>query len=188
MSDAESESLFARLDAARAGKPLPPVDRWHPTRHGESGISIDVDGRWYYRGSEIRRPEMVRLFSTVLRRDPDGIVLVTPAERLSVVVEDAPFVAIDFDIRGADETQELAFETNVGDIVVADADHPILLRGTAANPRPYVVVRDGLEARISRAAYYRLIELAHLQRERDATVATVSSGGEVFELGRYMLG
>lgn len=187
MSD-DAESLFARLEAARAGKPLPPVDRWHPTRQGESGIRIDVDGRWYYRDSEIRRPEMVRLFSTVMRRDPDGIVLVTPDERLSVVVEDAPFVAVDFEIRGADESQELAFETNVGDIVVADADHPIIVRGTSASPRPYLVVRNGLEARISRAAYYRLVEVARMRGERDATVASVSSGGKVFELGRYMLG
>src|SRR5262249_15260701 len=96
----DPDSLFAQLEANR-GRSLPPVDRWHPARSGVSQIRIGADGAWFYRESEIRRPEMVRLFSTILRRDPDGFVLVTPAERLSILVDESPFVAVDGEARGS---------------------------------------------------------------------------------------
>ena len=182
MSD--PETLFERLAAARAERSLPPVERWHPTRQGKSGISIDVDGNWYYQGSEIRRPEMVKLFSTVLRRDADAFVLVTPAERLTVEVADAPFVAVDFERRGAGSTQELAFATNVGDVVIADATHPLTISGSDQTPRPYLRVRGELDARLSRAVYYRLIDIAI---ERNEGLG-VWSAGAFFRLGPYMFG
>jgi hypothetical protein len=182
MSD--PETLFERLAAARAGRSLPPVERWHPSRQGKSGISIDVDGRWYYQGSEIRRPEMVKLFSSVLRRDADAFVLVTPAERLTVEVADVPFLAVDFERRGANTSQELAFATNVGDVVIADAVHPLSVRGSDDSPRPYIRVRGELDARLSRAVYYRLIDIAI---EHDDAVG-VWSGGTFFRLGHYMFG
>jgi hypothetical protein len=178
----ELQTLFDRFEASRSGRPLPPVDQWHPAREGDSHISIDVDGRWYYHGSPIERPEMVRLFSTVLRRDPDAFVLVTPAERLTLHVADAPFIAVDFDTRGRGRTQTLAFETNVGDVVAADAQHPLTMRGTVDSPRPYLLVRGGLEARLSRPVYYRLVDIA-VRRERDTAVGVWSSG-EFLELGR----
>jgi hypothetical protein len=178
---ADPETLFERIAAARAGRALPPVERWHPAREGASDIAIDVDGRWYYRGSEIRRPEMVKLFSTVLRRDADAFVLVTPAERLTIEVADAPFIAVDLDRRGAGRSQELAFATNVDDIVIADAAHPLVMRGTEASPRPYVRVRGGLDARLSRPVYYRLIDFA--TESDDGSALGVWSGGAFFELG-----
>jgi hypothetical protein len=144
-------------------------------------MRVAADGAWFYRGSEIRRPEMVRLFSTILRRDTDGYVLVTPVERLSIEVDDAPFVAVDVEARGAGREQRLAFLTNVGDVVEASATRPITVRGTESSPRPYVLVRDRLDALISRAAYYRLAELAC---EGPAKRMGVWSDGAFFELER----
>jgi hypothetical protein len=173
------DSLFARLDAQRsAGRGLPPVERWAPARTGPSRMRIDVDGRWFHEGSEIRRAGMVRLFSTILRRDPDGHVLVTPAERLYIDVDDAPFVAVDFEARGAGAAQDIAFLTNVGDLVMVDAEHPIRVEGGPRGPRPYVLVRRGLEARIARSVFYRLVELT----EQQGGKAGVRSRGEFFAL------
>ena len=156
---ADPESLFARLAAASAAK-RPPVSRWHPERSGTSGMRIGRDGRWYYLNSEIRRPEMVRLFSTILRRDSDGTHLVTPVEKLAIDIEDAPFLAVDMEKRGEGADQTLVFLTNVDDLVVVDATHPIELRGSAPNMRPYVLVRDGLDALISRPVFYRLVDIS----------------------------
>lgn len=155
----DSESLFARLELDKARK-RPPISQWHPQQTGDSAMRIARDGRWYYRNSEIRRPEMVRLFSTILRRDGDQYYLVTPVERLSIVVDDAPFVAVDVEARGTGTGQSLVFLTNVDDAVAADSDHAIALRGGGASARPYVLVRDGLDALIARPVYYRLAELA----------------------------
>ncbi len=175
------DSLFARLEAARNdGSVLPPVERWHPERSGDSHITIARDGRWYYRDSLIQRPEMVRLFSTILRRDDDGYVLVTPAEKLAVQVEDAPFVATAVERRGEGDSMDLAFLTNVGDVVVADADHRIEVRAGERGPKPYLHVRAGLEALIARPVYYELVELA---RERVPGQYSVVSAGTQFMLG-----
>ena len=142
-------------------------------------MRIAPDGCWYYRDSEIRRPEMVRLFSTILRRDADGIYLVTPAEKLSIEVEDAPFVAVDMESRGSGSDRRLAFQTNVGDVVGADAEHPLMVRTTHAGMHPYIEVRAGLDALIARSVYYRLAELA----ERDARNRWgIWSSGEFFLL------
>jgi uncharacterized protein len=144
-------------------------------------MRIAADGSWFYRGSKIERPEMVRLFATVLRRDDDHFVLVTPVERLSIEVDDAPFVAVDVEACGVGAGQRLAFLTNVGDVVEASAERPISLRGEGVSLRPYVLVRDRLEALIARAAYYRLAELTCLGPS--ATIG-VWSGGAFFALER----
>ncbi len=172
------DSLFERLNLAPARR-LPPVEQWRPARSGVSDIRIDRDGRWFYRDSEIRRPEMVRLFATVLRRDDDGIYLVTPVEKLSVEVEDAPFVAIDMETSGEGDARALLFVTNVGDVVAADATHPIVLRKNAREARPYITVRRSLDALIARPMYYRLAALA---QPGAAGRAGVWSNGEFFAL------
>jgi hypothetical protein len=154
----DPESLFARLQSDKSRK-RPPISTWNPSQRGNSGMRIAADGRWFHLGSEIRRPEMVRLFSTILRRDGEHTFLVTPAEQLSIEVDDAPFVAIDVEARGVGTAQCLVFLTNVDDIVEADAAHAVRLIGTPPHVRPYVLVRDGLEALISRPVYYRLAEL-----------------------------
>jgi len=142
-------------------------------------MRIGADGRWFYRESEIKRPEMVRLFSTILRRDENRHYLVTPVERLSIDVDDAPFVAVDVEATGGGENQRLVFRTNVDDYVEVDALHPIEMRGSSSDARPYVIVRNGLEALISRPAYYRLADLAI--PGRDGRAGVWSNGG-FFEL------
>ena len=174
----DPESLFARLESDKDRK-RPPVWKWNPSQHGDSAMRIATDGRWFYRDSEIRRPEMVRLFSTILRRDGGEHFLVTPAERLAIEVEDAPFVAIEVEARGTGAAQCLVFLTNVDDLVAADSEHPIVLRGPAPLTRPYVLVRDSLDALISRSVYYQLVDLAISGPDG---LAGVWSGGAFFEL------
>ena len=176
------DSLFEQLDAAGGENPLPPVHLWHPDRKGDAGMRIDRDGRWYYQGSEIQRPRMVKVFSTVLRRDPDGFYLVTPAEKLRIEVEEVPFVAVAMEVRGEGRDQQIAFSTNVGDLVVVDAAHPVRVVGQDDKPRPFVEVRDGLEALISRPLYYRLVELSE---SFDDGATGVWSAGSFFPLGSF---
>jgi hypothetical protein len=174
----DPDSLFALLEADKSRK-RPPVSRWNPANVGVSAMRIGADGRWFHQGSEIRRPEMVRLFATILRRDGASYFLVTPVERLSIDVDDAPFLAVDVEASGEGKAQRLAFRTNVDDYVEADADHPIEVRGASPAARPYVLVRDRLEALISRAVYYRLAELAI---PGSSGRAGVWSNGAFFEL------
>jgi hypothetical protein len=149
---------IARLAAERR---LPPVDKWNPSHCGDSGIRIAEDGTWYHEGSQIGREAMVRLFSTILRREPDGrFVLVTPVEKLDIEVADAPFTAVEMKSDGAGPERSLAFRLNVGDLVVAGPEHPLRLEQRADGPHPYLQVRPGLDARIVRSVYYELAEIA----------------------------
>ena len=142
-------------------------------------MRIDSDGRWYYQGSQIQRPEMVKLFSTILRRDGAQHFLVTPVEKLSIDVDDAPFVAVEMETIGSGPNARIAFRTNVDDFVEADANHPILVKGEGTRMRPYVVVRDRLESLIARSVYYRLAEMSV---SGSAGRAGVWSNGVFFEL------
>lgn len=144
-----------------ADRKLPPVESWHPERSGDSAMRITRDGRWYHEGDPITRPNMVRLFSTILRREADGShVLVTPAEKLSIQVEDAPFVAVEVKSAGEGRDRRLAFRLNTGDLVVAGPEHRLRFTERDGEPAPYLAVRGGMEARIARAPYYELAEMA----------------------------
>ena len=159
---------------------LPPVERWNPEHCGTSGMRIARDGTWFHEGSPIGRPAMVRLFSTILRREPDGsFVLVTPVEKLDIEVEDAPFVAVELKSEGEGGGRSLAFRLNTGDLVVAGPEHPLRFVAGADGPHPYVEVRGGLEALIARPVYY---ELANLALAEDAEPAGLWSGGAFFPL------
>ena len=148
---------LAEIAEAAAAQTLPPVDSWHPGRTGDSEMRIARDGTWFHQGAPIPRPEMVRLFSTILRREADGRhVLVTPAEKLDIGVEDAAFVAVAVRSEGEGAERRLGFTLNTGDPVIAGAEHGISLREGA----PYLHVRGGLEARIARPVYYELAEIA----------------------------
>ena len=139
-----------------ADRKLPPVNEWHPENSGDSEMRIAADGRWFHQGGEIRRPAMVRAFSSLLRREDDGSFwLVTPYERLSIIVEDAPFIAVELRDQGADDQRALAFRLNTDDLVIANAAHALEFR-----PLPYLHVRDGLWAKLARPVYYELAELA----------------------------
>ena len=155
---AEGLAASARVALSRG---LPPVHLWNPPDCGDLDIRIARDGTWFYLGTPIGRPELVRLFSTILRKDGNRYVLVTPAEKVGIVVDDAPFVAIDFKAEGKGEAQRLTFETNVGDTAVAGPDHPIrIVRDPkTGEPSPYVRVRADLEALIVRKSFYRLVEI-----------------------------
>jgi len=149
---------IARLAAERK---LPPVEKWQPSHCGDSGMRIARDGTWFHEGSPIGRPAMVRLFSTILRREPDGsFVLVTPVEKLGIEVEDAPFVAVELKAEGEGENRSLAFRLNTGDLIVAGPDHPLRLEEGPDGPHPYLEVRSGLDALVARPVYYELANLA----------------------------
>ena len=159
------------------GRGLPPVHLWNPPNCGEIDIVIRRDGLWFHEGTPIGREALVRLFSTVLRKDDDGVYLVTPVEKLKIIVEDAPFIAVRVDRDG----EALRFTTNVGDEVEAGPDNPIRVEMCEATgePRPYLHVRRGLEALIARPVFYELVEMA---QERDGAMQ-VSSNGAWFTVG-----
>jgi hypothetical protein len=143
------------------GDRLPPVERWHPAHCGDSEMRIARDGTWFHQGTPIGRPAMVRAFSRILRREPDGgYVLVTPGEKLDIAVEDAPFVAVELKAEGSGRDATLAFRLNTGDLVTASTAHPLRFEEKADGPHPYVRVRGGLDALIARPLYYELAELA----------------------------
>ena len=171
--------LFDQLLAYEADRKLPPVASWHPTREGAIDIRIAADGTWYHEGSVIGRPALVRLFSTILRRDPEGFCLVTPAEKLAIEVEDAPFVIVDLEVKGAGADQQILLITNVGEAILLGPDHPLRVAGPAVQPRPYVEVRAGLEALIGRSTYYRLADLC----SQEADGFWLQSAGVRFRLG-----
>ena len=159
---------------------LPPVHLWNPPNTGEIDIVIRKDGSWVHEGGVIGREALVRLFSTVLRKDPDGIYLVTPHEKLKIEVEDAPFVAVRLERKGG----ALRFTTNVGDEVEAGPEHPIRVAVDArGEPRPYVHVRSGLEALIARPVFYELAELAEERAAPAGLELGVASNGAWFPLG-----
>lgn len=167
MSDAplttpSAEGIAASARAAKtAAKGPPPVHLWNPPYCGDLDIRIARDGTWFYLGSPIRRPELVRLFSGILRREGDAYFLVTPVEKVGITVDDAPFVAVDVEVSDLDDARLLRFETNVGDQVIAGPDHPIRVTRDPRTdePSPYVMVRSGLEALIDRKTFYRLVEI-----------------------------
>lgn len=166
-------------------KGLPPVHLWNPDFCGDIDMRIARDGTWYYQGTPIGRKPMVRLFSTIIRRDDDKYFLVTPVEKVGIQVEDAPFVAVAVTVEGEGEQQRLRFVTNVDDEVEAGPEHPIrvVLDPQTQEPSPYVHVRANLEALIGRAVFYQLVELA-VPREVDGrTWLGLWSNGEFFPIG-----
>jgi hypothetical protein len=162
------------------GRGLPPVHLWNPAHCGEIDIVIRKDGTWFHEGTPIGREALVRLFSTVLRKDPDGIHLVTPVEKMKITVEDAPFIAVRVDREG----EALRFLTNVGDEVEAGPENAIRVEmGEDGEPRPYLHVRRGLEALIARPVFYELVEMAQERETPQGPTLGVSSNGAWFPVG-----
>jgi hypothetical protein len=177
--ETETGGLAAVAGAAKQapGRGLPPVHLWHPEHCGDIDIVIRADGVWMHDGSPIGRAELVRLFSTVLRKDPDGYHLVTPVEKLKIVVEDLPFRAVTLEQVGG----RMVFTSDVGDTVEAGADHPIVVETdpVTGEPAPRIHVRGDLWARIVRSIFYELVETATVEAGR----LVVRSDGESFALG-----
>ena len=166
--------------------PLPPVHLWDPQNSKDIQMEIRSDGSWWHEGSKIKRERLVKLFSRILRKDPDGeIYLVTPYEKVIVHVEDAPFTAIRVDRVGEPGmNQTLAFTTNLGDIAVAGSDLPLRVETDpeTLEPSPYVLVRGRLEAKLTRPVFYELAEMAEAY-EGCAGQLGVWSQGQFFALG-----
>ena len=165
-------SQLSLTDAAEllAARKLPPVEQWHPDRTGDSAMEIRADGSWYHEGGRINRPAMVKLFSTILRREADGShVLVTPAEKLAIAVEDTPFRAVEMKSEGEGRDRKLVFRLDTDDLVIAGPDHPLGFGDDPDNPDPRLHVRgtigNGLDARIDRALYYEIADLALAEGE-----------------------
>ena len=173
-------SAFEQLLATARDRKLPPVASWQPETTGAIDIRIAANGDWYHDGTLIRRFAIAKVFATILRVEGGSYYLVTPVEKLRIEVEDAPFIATDMEAEGAGQAMRIAFATNVGDAVVADATHPIIVEDGGDQPRPYVEVRGGLTALIARPVFYRLAELA--AEEPNGEIAVWSSGTR-FRLG-----
>ena len=159
--DSAGRSLGELAALLKAGR-LPPVHLWNPGHCGDSYMRIAADGTWFHEGSAIGRRELVKLFSTILRREADGsFVLVTPAEKLDIIVDDAPFIAVEVTSDGEGADRRLIFRLNTDDLVEAGPGN-ILRIETAADgtPRPYLHVRAGLDALVNRAVFYQLADLA----------------------------
>ena len=155
-----AESLAASLTAAKT-RGLPPVHLWNPPFCGDLDMRIARDGTWFYQGTPIGRPGLVKLFSSILKKEGDKYFLVTPVEKVGITVDDAPFLAVDFEATGEGRDQVLTFTTQVDDTAVASTDLPIRVVRDAetGEPSPYVRVRANLDALIDRKSFYRLVDL-----------------------------
>jgi hypothetical protein len=184
MSVSDFIAALQREASSGASRPPPPVERWNPPFCGDSQIEILADGTWRHEGVRMTRESLVRLFASILRKDEDGTTyLVTPVEKLSVRVADAPFVAVRADRTGEGRDQTIAFTTNVGDVTAAGPDRPIRVEIRDGAPRPYVLVRGRLEARILRAPFYELVDWAEEAETPDGPRLGVWSQGAFFPLG-----
>ena len=158
MTDFNNDSLDA-LVRQYADRKLPPVASWHPETTRDSDIRIDSVGHWYYRGSRIERARMVALFSTILRRESDNYYLITPHEKLRVVVEDVPFVVQLMEVTGRGTAQQLRFTDNTGNRFTAGSQNKLWIAHGDNESKPYCIVRDNLAALLSRPVYYQLADL-----------------------------
>ena len=176
----------AAARAATGAEGLPPIHLWDPPDCGDLDMEIRRDGTWFYNGTPIGRAPLVRLFSTILRKEGARYVLVTPVEKVGIRVEDAPFVAVDAEIAGAGAEQSLTFVTNVGDRVTAGPERPLRvpLDPETGEPAPYVLVRGALEARIDRKTFYRIVEAGEERVVDGEPWFGLHSAGQFFPIQR----
>ena len=180
-------ALEALMSRAVAGGGLPPVDRWDPPHCGDLDIRIARDGLWYYLGTPIGRERLVRLFSTVLRREADGrYYLVTPVEKIGIAVDDVPFIAVELHAEGTGGDLALTLRTNVGDVVAVGEDHPLRFEPEpeTGGVQPYVRVRGGLDARLARPLLYQLVDLGATATVDGEAWFGVRSRGRFFPMMR----
>lgn len=169
---------IAELNDARK---LPPVERWNPEKTSGSHMRIAADGSWFHNGSKIARPAMIRAFLSILRKESDGSYwLVTPHYKQSIEVEDVPFLAVEMEVRGSGVKQQLAFRLNSDEITLAGPDRPLRFETLDDAPRPYVMARGEMEARLTRNVFYRLVDIA-IEHPDDGTPG-LWSGGTFFPL------
>jgi hypothetical protein len=170
--------------AEGAGIRKSPPKSWDPAFCGELDMRIAADGTWHYLGTPVGRPALVRLFASILRREADRYVLVTPVEKVGIRVDDAPFVAVEIEVRTEAGRRQLLVRTNLDDVVVAGPDHPIrFVRDAADGLRPYIHIRDDLWARATRAVMLELVELAETGSGAEADAMGIWSQGAFFRIG-----
>lgn len=180
-------ALISRASEQAGDKPRgpAPVEKWNPPFCGDLDMEIRADGTWFYMGTPIGRAPLVQLFSTVLHKDEDGkTYLVTPVEKVGIRVADAPFIAVEMSVSGRDGDPLLTFRTNVGDVVEAGRNHPLRFTTGGDNDelKPYLLVRGRLEALVSRAVMYDLVDLGEVIEVDGREMFSVRSGGEVFPI------
>ncbi len=176
-----ADGLVASVKAASAKGP-PPVDKWNPPFCGDLDIRIARDGTWYYLGTPIGRAPLVKLFSSILKREGDDYFLVTPVEKVGIKVDDAPLLATDFEATGTGRDQTLRFFTKTEDEAIAGPDHPIRVTRDPATgePAPYILIRRNLEALIDRKSFYRLVDLGTNEQYGGQSWFGLWSGGQFF--------
>ena len=176
------ETVYGFSKSGKKG--LPPVDKWNPPFCGDIDLKILRDGRWMYMGTEIKRPAMVRLFSTILRLDSDGeYYLVTPVEKVRIQVEDTPFLIVSMDKLKKENKTSLVFYTSLQDEIILTKKNPISIEVNDKNePSPYILVRNNLRGLISRSVYYELIEYAQERTIEDKNFLTIESNNEIFKM------
>lgn len=190
------DGLMKSVGAAADTRSYPPVEKWNPPYCGEIGLRIASDGTWFYQGSPIGRKRLVKLFSSVLRKDEDGkTYLVTPVEKIGIDVDDAHFLAVEMSRSGEGEEQTLTFRTNVDDVVTVGPDNPIRFQTMGAEDsdatleegglKPYIMVRGRLEALVTRALYYDLIDLAVCKATPEGDKIGLWSGGTFFVISDW---
>jgi hypothetical protein len=183
-NERRAEGLDGLASNARreAGKGLPPVHLWDPPFCGDLDMRIAADGTWFYLKTPIGRPALVKLFASVLKREDDKYFLVTPAEKCGIVVDDAPFMAVEMKVQDAAGGQVLNFRTNVDDWVSCGPGHALRFEpepGTGGL-KPYLHVRCGLWAKLTRALFFDLVELGEERASDGERMFGVASGGEFF--------
>jgi len=184
IADSLSGLLAASARPGDAAKPRP-VERWNPPYCGEIDMRIRSDGTWFYNGSPIGRAALVRLFASILRKDEERYVLVTPVEKVGITVEDVPFIATAMHLEGETPNQALVFDTNMGDVTRAGPEHPMRFEiGAHDGIKPYVHVRGGLWARLTRALTHDLIDIAVERRAGGEDVLGIASCGAFFPICR----
>lgn len=185
MSNSDSAEVLQRL--AASAERLSYSSDWKPTQCGDSQMRIASDGRWFHQGSEIAKPALVQLFSRLLRREGEQYFLITPVEKLSIEVEDAPFVSINTYIEGEGSEQKLYVTTNLHDTLCVSAEHPLRVEVDphTQEPAPYVSVGANLAVRVQRSDFYQLVDYAQERCLNEGRVMAVLSAGEWFSLGRF---
>jgi hypothetical protein len=175
--------LMVALGPDPARRALPPVEKWNPDFCGDIDLRIAADGTWHYMGSPIARPALVRLFSSILRKDPERYVLVTPVERVGITVDDLPFAAVEMAVEGAGDSRQIAFRTNADDLVAVSADHPLRFdEDGLGGIRPAIRVRADLWARVTRALTFDLVELGEERDVAGRRVFGIGAGGLFFAI------
>jgi hypothetical protein len=177
-----ADGLASSLSALPKQKGPPPVHLWNPPYCGEIDMRIARDGTWFHEGTPIGRPALVRLFNSILKREGDRYFLVTPVEKVGITVEDAPMIAVDFEVESQGPDQVLTFHTKTEDAAICGPENPlrVLRDPTTGEPSPYIHIRRGLEARIDRKSFYRLIDLCSHEETAQGRWFGLRSSGQFF--------